>query len=87
MYFCYNIHHKPLCYIVEPGTGSSKKNARRVAAEKMLEKLHCLSGSTEITWVKWVFIHPLGLPERFIFWFKIFLKIHFIAEDMPPCSV
>lgn len=52
MYFCYNIHHKPLCYIVEPGTGSSKKNARRVAAEKMLEKLHCLSGSTEITWVK-----------------------------------
>lgn len=34
----------------EKGTGSSKKNARRVAAEKMLEKLHCLSGSTEITW-------------------------------------
>ncbi|KAG7331073.1 hypothetical protein KOW79_005042 [Hemibagrus wyckioides] len=34
----------------EKGTGSSKKNARRIAAEKMLEKLQSLSGSTEITW-------------------------------------
>ncbi|KAF7709589.1 interferon-inducible double-stranded RNA-dependent protein kinase activator A homolog isoform X2 [Silurus meridionalis] len=34
----------------EKGTGSSKKNARRIAAEKMLEKLQCLSGSTEIKW-------------------------------------
>ncbi|XP_027020039.2 interferon-inducible double-stranded RNA-dependent protein kinase activator A homolog isoform X2 [Tachysurus fulvidraco] len=34
----------------EKGTGSSKKNAKRVAAEKMLEKLQSRSGSTEITW-------------------------------------
>ncbi|KAL6484653.1 hypothetical protein MHYP_G00066980 [Metynnis hypsauchen] len=34
----------------ETGTGSSKKNAKRVAAEKMLEKLQSLSGSPEITW-------------------------------------
>ncbi|XP_062861719.1 interferon-inducible double-stranded RNA-dependent protein kinase activator A homolog [Trichomycterus rosablanca] len=34
----------------EKGTGSSKKNAKRVVAEKMLEKLKSLSGSTEITW-------------------------------------
>ncbi|XP_072541206.1 interferon-inducible double-stranded RNA-dependent protein kinase activator A homolog [Salminus brasiliensis] len=34
----------------ETGTGSSKKNAKRVSAEKMLEKLQSLSGSPEITW-------------------------------------
>ncbi|XP_060732569.1 interferon-inducible double-stranded RNA-dependent protein kinase activator A homolog isoform X1 [Tachysurus vachellii] len=34
----------------EKGTGSSKKNAKRVAAEKMLEKLQSRSGSTEIRW-------------------------------------
>ncbi|XP_056610299.1 interferon-inducible double-stranded RNA-dependent protein kinase activator A homolog isoform X1 [Triplophysa dalaica] len=34
----------------ETGTGSSKKTARRVAAERMLEKLQSLSGSLEITW-------------------------------------
>ncbi|KAK3543696.1 hypothetical protein QTP70_027135 [Hemibagrus guttatus] len=36
--------------LAEKGTGSSKKNGRRIAAEKMLEKLQSLSGSTEITW-------------------------------------
>uniref|UniRef100_A0A9J7Y9Q3 Protein kinase, interferon-inducible double stranded RNA dependent activator n=2 Tax=Cyprinus carpio TaxID=7962 RepID=A0A9J7Y9Q3_CYPCA len=34
----------------ESGTGSSKKLARRAAAERMLGKLQSLSGSTEITW-------------------------------------
>nr|XP_055072196.1 interferon-inducible double-stranded RNA-dependent protein kinase activator A homolog [Misgurnus anguillicaudatus] len=34
----------------EAGTGSSKKMARRSAAERMLEKLRLLSGSSEITW-------------------------------------
>ncbi|XP_026873827.2 interferon-inducible double-stranded RNA-dependent protein kinase activator A homolog isoform X2 [Electrophorus electricus] len=32
------------------GIGNSKKNAKKVAAEKMLEKLQSLSGSPEITW-------------------------------------
>ncbi|KAI7809042.1 putative interferon-inducible double-stranded RNA-dependent protein kinase activator A-like protein [Triplophysa rosa] len=36
----------------ETGTGSSKKTSRRVAAERMLEKLQSLSGSLEITWVR-----------------------------------
>ncbi|XP_016101692.1 interferon-inducible double-stranded RNA-dependent protein kinase activator A homolog [Sinocyclocheilus grahami] len=34
----------------ESGTGSSKKLARRAAAERMLGKLQSLSGSPEITW-------------------------------------
>ncbi|XP_051998412.1 interferon-inducible double-stranded RNA-dependent protein kinase activator A homolog [Xyrauchen texanus] len=34
----------------ETGTGSSKKLARRAAAERMLGKLQSLSGSPEITW-------------------------------------
>ncbi|XP_052420787.1 interferon-inducible double-stranded RNA-dependent protein kinase activator A homolog isoform X2 [Carassius gibelio] len=34
----------------ESGSGSSKKLARRSAAEHMLGKLQSLSGSTEITW-------------------------------------
>ncbi|XP_007258025.1 interferon-inducible double-stranded RNA-dependent protein kinase activator A homolog isoform X2 [Astyanax mexicanus] len=34
----------------ETGSGSSKKNAKKAAAEKMLEKLQSLSGSSEITW-------------------------------------
>ncbi|XP_059417442.1 interferon-inducible double-stranded RNA-dependent protein kinase activator A homolog [Carassius carassius] len=34
----------------ESGTGSSKKQARRAAAERMLGKLQSLSGSPEITW-------------------------------------
>lgn len=34
----------------ETGTGSSKKQARRAAAERMLGKLQSLSGSPEITW-------------------------------------
>uniref|UniRef100_A0A671RWQ8 Interferon-inducible double-stranded RNA-dependent protein kinase activator A homolog n=2 Tax=Sinocyclocheilus anshuiensis TaxID=1608454 RepID=A0A671RWQ8_9TELE len=34
----------------ESGSGSSKKLARRVAAERMLGKLQSLSGSPEITW-------------------------------------
>ncbi|XP_076858987.1 interferon-inducible double-stranded RNA-dependent protein kinase activator A homolog [Brachyhypopomus gauderio] len=36
--------------LTERGTGTSKKNAKKVAAEKMLEKLRSLSGSPEITW-------------------------------------
>ncbi|XP_016424068.1 interferon-inducible double-stranded RNA-dependent protein kinase activator A homolog isoform X2 [Sinocyclocheilus rhinocerous] len=34
----------------ESGTGSSKRLARRAAAERMLGKLQSLSGSPEITW-------------------------------------
>ncbi|TRY88879.1 hypothetical protein DNTS_016953 [Danionella cerebrum] len=34
----------------ETGSGSSKKQARRAAAENMLSKLQSLSGSSEITW-------------------------------------
>uniref|UniRef100_A0A4W4FGG3 Protein kinase, interferon-inducible double stranded RNA dependent activator n=1 Tax=Electrophorus electricus TaxID=8005 RepID=A0A4W4FGG3_ELEEL len=36
--------------LTETGIGNSKKNAKKVAAEKMLEKLQSLSGSPEITW-------------------------------------
>lgn len=36
--------------LTETGAGSSKKAARKVAAEKMMAKLHSLSGSSEITW-------------------------------------
>lgn len=54
--------------IAHPGTGSSKKNARRIAAEKMLEKLQSLSGSTEITWVTLVFIVPLLVLFISLFW-------------------
>ncbi|XP_075896349.1 interferon-inducible double-stranded RNA-dependent protein kinase activator A homolog [Nelusetta ayraudi] len=36
--------------LTETATGSSKKAAKKAAAEKMMAKLHSLSGSSEITW-------------------------------------
>ncbi|XP_012691917.2 interferon-inducible double-stranded RNA-dependent protein kinase activator A homolog [Clupea harengus] len=43
--------------LMETGTGSSKKMAKKVAAEKILEKLQSLSGSTEITWTPKPTVH------------------------------
>ncbi|XP_066542781.1 interferon-inducible double-stranded RNA-dependent protein kinase activator A homolog isoform X2 [Hoplias malabaricus] len=45
----------------ETGAGSSKKNAKRVAAEKMLEKLQSLSGCPEITWSPKPHVYPESL--------------------------
>lgn len=50
---CHNRQFSVTCRlenIMETGAGSSKKMAKRVAAEKILEKLQSLSGSAEITW-------------------------------------
>ncbi|XP_041940493.1 interferon-inducible double-stranded RNA-dependent protein kinase activator A homolog isoform X1 [Alosa alosa] len=50
---CHNKEFSVTCRLenlMETGTGSSKKMAKKVAAEKILEKLQSLSGSAEITW-------------------------------------
>lgn len=38
---------------------NSKKRAKKAAAEKMVAKLQSLSGGSEITWVRRIFLSPV----------------------------